>query len=217
MLFLGNIQNVSDGKNLATYHDNFCVKKYFIPKKYISTKKQPQKFKIARYLHHESAGAKHLSDRKSQAAMQFHISFQILSRSIAGRARIDERGLRLTAYWSRSPPMNLQQVETCHQKPFPVHVRKEVGTTINFQSGQCLRISSSKYLLKPLVLLRGTAWEPVLWISIHKIKLCWPWTSDLLLGDAVWPEPRSVNVTTGRYKHQRSIDRFQRQLTVLWK
>ena len=101
-------KGIIDEKNLATYHDNFCVKKYFIPKKYISKKKATPKIKMATYLHHESAGAEHLLDRKSQATMQFHISFQILSRSIAGRARIDERGLRLTAYWSRSPPMSLQ-------------------------------------------------------------------------------------------------------------
>ena len=142
MLFLEEIYSECiTGKELATYHDNFWVKKYFIPEKQI--KDSTQKFKIA-YLHPELTEAKNPIDRKSQGAMRFHIASQISSRSIADRTTFDEQGPLPMAYWCRSLPTSLRQVETCHQESFPLHVRKQMGTTVNYGQVNNLRVLAAR-------------------------------------------------------------------------
>ena len=83
------------GKELATYHDIFCVKKYFIPKTQI--KHITQNSKIS-YLHPELTGAENRNNQKNQGAMQFHIASQISFRNIADRITFDEQGLLPMAY-----------------------------------------------------------------------------------------------------------------------
>jgi hypothetical protein len=92
-----------------------------------------EKFKVkttTTHLHPSLSEAKHLTYQKSQAKTKFHISSQISSQNIADRTGIDGLGIRQMAYCSHSLPTSLQQVETCHQELFPLHVQKELDTAI---------------------------------------------------------------------------------------